>query len=154
MLDLDHIRRRVEEQVIQEPLFLVGLELTGGGGARVLRFLADSDTGITVDQLAGLNRAIGNLLDEEDLVPFSYRLEVFSPGLDRPLTHERQLKRHVGMRVRVCYKETAQDEEAPRWITLTGRLQSLDESQLCLATDKGEVLIERNEIKDIHCELQ
>ena len=153
MLDLDQIRKRVEEQIFADPLFLVDLELTGGGGARILRFLADSDKGITIDELTKLNRAIGALLDEEDLVPFRYRLEVFSPGLDRPLSHERQLRRHLGMRVRVRWQQQLPDEES-RLSELHGRLLRLDEDELCLETDKGEELIERKCIKDIYCDLQ
>ena len=41
--------------------------------------------GINLDECAMLNRDIGKLLDEKDMIQERYILEVSSPGLDRPL---------------------------------------------------------------------
>lgn len=52
----------------------------------VLRLLVDKTEGsISMDECAQLNRQIGQLLDEKDIIRSRYILEVSSPGLDRPL---------------------------------------------------------------------
>lgn len=52
-----------------------------------LRIYADNKSGggITVEELAEISRMISPILDVENLFQGSYRLEVSSPGLDRPL---------------------------------------------------------------------
>lgn len=52
----------------------------------VLRLLVDKPEGsISMGECAQLNRRIGQLLDEKDIIASRYILEVSSPGLDRPL---------------------------------------------------------------------
>lgn len=56
------------------------------GRGLVLRLLVDKTEGsISMDECAQLNRQIGQLLDEKDIIRSRYILEVSSPGLDRPL---------------------------------------------------------------------
>ena len=48
--------------------------------AKILRILADTETGITMDECAKMNKLIGEALDEKDLIDERYILEVSSPG--------------------------------------------------------------------------
>ena len=67
-------------------LILVDIIYRYEGRDLVLRILTDKLTGgITLDECAILNRDIGGLLDEKDIIQGRYILEVSSPGLDRPL---------------------------------------------------------------------
>lgn len=68
-----------------EGLELYDVELLGGGRGRVLRVTLDAAEGIDVERIAETSRAISRILDEEDVVPGSYTLEVTSPGLERRL---------------------------------------------------------------------
>lgn|GEM_PF-2086007 len=108
------------QQLVVEPLFLVEAELTGDSKGRLLRVIVDTDAGVTVDQLASLNRGLGRALDEGELVAGHYRLEVCSPGLDRPLRHPRVLARAVGRQVRVRLHPTQDEAAGP--LEWTGRL--------------------------------
>ena len=105
MMDQTAILNRVQE--IVQPLLtakgvdLVELTVRFGGGRFTLRCLVDTAQGITVDQLTGLNRSIGALIEEHDLIPERYLLEVSSPGLDRPLKTWQDFERVIGRRVRV-----------------------------------------------------
>ena len=51
--------------------------------------------------LADVSRRLGFLLETEDVFKSKYRLDVSSPGLDRPLTDPRQFRRHVGRDVKL-----------------------------------------------------
>ncbi|MCA9783537.1 MAG: hypothetical protein KDC10_03050 [Calditrichaeota bacterium] len=152
MLDLARIRTLVCEQLMPggpEPdsAWLVDIELSGDEKGRVVRFLVDTDQGITVEELARLNRSIGALLDQEDLVNFRYRLEVCSPGLGRPLKHLRQLAKAIGRRVRVRWQAT--EENTARQRSVEGRLLAADDSHLRLDTGSEELEIDRSVVDDI-----
>ena len=58
------------------------VEESGG----VLRVAVDRPGGIDLDAIAAATRAVSGGLDEADPIDHAYRLEVSSPGIDRPLT--------------------------------------------------------------------
>jgi ribosome maturation factor RimP len=57
--------------------------------------------GVSIDDCARLSREMSAVLDVEEPFEHPYTLEVSSPGLDRPLTRERDFRRYVGQRARV-----------------------------------------------------
>ncbi len=75
---------------------LVDLEYVAARGAPVLRLYIDRDGGVTIDDCARVSRAMGDAMDTEDPLPFSYKLEVSSPGVDKALKGERDFKRYSG----------------------------------------------------------
>jgi len=64
----------------------------------VLRLYADrlGEAGITVDELIEISKTAGPMLDVEDIIRIPYRLEVSSPGLDRPLARPEDYERFAG----------------------------------------------------------
>jgi len=80
---------------------LVAIEYLSEGGRWILRIYADSEGGITIDDCARISREISDLLDVKDIFSQSYVLEVSSPGLNRPLTKERDFENAVGKNVRI-----------------------------------------------------
>jgi len=75
------------------------------GGKSVLRIFADTDEGISMDQCAEISHGVSDLLDSLDFGNDEYTLEVSSPGLDRPLTTERDFRRFTGKEVQIRYKD-------------------------------------------------
>jgi ribosome maturation factor RimP len=70
------------------------LDVRGAGRRHTIRVVVDSDTGVDLDDIAALSRAVSAELDgDEHLVGGSYTLEVTSPGVDRPLTGARHWRR-------------------------------------------------------------
>ncbi len=66
----------------------------------VLRLLVDKSEGeISMGECAQLNRQIGRLLDEKDIIASRYILEVSSPGLDRPLKTREDFMRCLNKQV-------------------------------------------------------
>ncbi|MBP1599861.1 MAG: ribosome maturation factor RimP [Acidobacteria bacterium] len=72
-----------------------------GGGRSVVRVYIDQAGGVSVDDCERFSKRFSVLLDVEDCVPFSYVLEVSSPGLDRPLVREADFQRFTGKQVKV-----------------------------------------------------
>ena len=74
----------------------VGVVRTQEGRTNILRIYIDSPTGITVDHCVTVTRQLGRVLDVEEPMASQYRLEVSSPGLDRPLFTPDHYRRFVG----------------------------------------------------------
>ncbi len=71
-------------------------EIKGGGNRSIVRIFIDQPGGISLSDCERFSKRLSVLLDVEDFVPFSYVLEVSSPGLDRPLIKEQDFIRYTG----------------------------------------------------------
>ena len=92
----DRVRALAEEAVADTDLYVVDVEVRGYQGSRVVSVYVDSEGGAGSDDLAALSRSLSFVLDTEDFIKGRYRLDVSTPGADRPLTDRRQYARHVG----------------------------------------------------------
>jgi len=108
-IDREEIERKVKELV--EPIVrgmgfkLFDVEFKPEGRGWVLRIIADKEGGITIKDCENISRKLSALLDVEDLIPFSYMLEITSPGLTRPLTKVEHYDFFKGRLVKLILKE-------------------------------------------------
>ncbi|SDP41996.1 ribosome maturation factor RimP [Nakamurella panacisegetis] len=76
------------------------MTVVAAGRRRLLRVVIDSDSGVDLDDAAGVSRDISARLDELDAADpmgaMAYTLEVTSPGIGRPLTLPRHFRRARG----------------------------------------------------------
>ena len=72
-----------------------------GRGRSTLKVFIDSPKGITIQDCERVSAQVSALLDVEDPIVDSYRLEVSSPGLDRTLFRREQYEASIGRRVNV-----------------------------------------------------
>jgi len=79
-------------------------------GKILLRVYIDREGGVTIDDCELVSREIEAVLDVEDPIPYSYVLEVSSPGLDRPLKKPKDFKRFSGKKVRLVTKEPVEKQ--------------------------------------------
>jgi len=85
---------------------LLGMEWHGQGKHALLRLYIDHERGIGIEDCETVSRQLSAFLDVEDLIPGQYRLEVSSPGLDRPLFNLEQVARFIGEDVKLkCYSD-------------------------------------------------
>jgi ribosome maturation factor RimP len=82
-------------------LEVVLAEIKGGGNRSIVRIFIDQPDGISLSDCERFSKRFSVLLDVEDFVPFSYVLEVSSPGLNRPLVKEKDFVRFSGKSARV-----------------------------------------------------
>ena len=125
----------IEPVLAESGLELVELALRGAPGRQVLRLDIDraGESGVTLDDCQQVSRALSPLLDESDLLPGAYLLEVSSPGVDRPIRSADDFRRNTGRRIVV----TARDGEGAER-SRTGKLLGFDEGLLLLETEGGE----------------
>ena len=80
---------------------IVLVEIKGGGNHSIVRTYIDEPGGVSLDSCERFSKRFSVVLDVEDCIPFSYILEVSSPGLDRPLVKESDYRRFTGREARV-----------------------------------------------------
>jgi len=142
-------------KIISEILEVRGAEMIDliyrrEGPKYVLRILADTPGGISLNECAELNRLIGEVLEERNLIQESYLLEVCSPGLDRPLLTPRDFKRIIGKPVRLLFKRPLNGRVETRGILeevkeekLILRLEGLETVEISISDlSRGERVIE------------
>lgn len=88
MADVARLAELIEPAAEAEGLRLVRVKMLGGSSDPTLQVMAEDPATrqLTLDDCARLSRRISDLLDESDPIEEAYRLEVSSPGIDRPLT--------------------------------------------------------------------
>ncbi len=123
------VQALVEEVLAATPHFVVEVAVRGTAGSRVVEVFLDSDAALGVDELARLSREVGFLLDTDEVVEGRYRLDVSSPGLDRPLKLPRQFKKNVGRTLRVHHRR----DDADGYTETTGKLADADDEAIELA---------------------
>ncbi len=114
--------------------FLVSLSVRGVRGSRVVEVFIDGDQGVGVDKLAKYSREISFMLDTEDFIDGRYKLEVSSPGLDRPLTDPRQYGKHMNRKLKVR-RQTSEGNTVQ-----TGDLTGIGEGFIELTLPSKEIL--------------
>lgn len=102
--------------------------------ALVIEVFADSEHGVDVEDLARLNRALGDVLETDPAFTFEYRIEVSSPGATAPLQFGWQYTRHVGRSLRATL--VASESEKP--VAITGELLEVTAGAITLQPDRAE----------------
>jgi ribosome maturation factor RimP len=82
---------------------LIDIEFSAVGRDSVVRVYIDRTDGAAVglDDCERVSRAIGAVLEVEDPIGHEYRLEVSSPGFDRPLRTAAHFARFAGSEARI-----------------------------------------------------
>jgi ribosome maturation factor RimP len=106
-------------------LELVDVEFKKEGPNWFLRIFIDSDTGVDLEDCGQVSEKLSEKLDELDPIQQAYFLEVSSPGAERPLKKEKDLKKAIGKNVYVSTYEPIEGEKA-----FEGKLNHFDGEQL------------------------
>jgi len=80
---------------------LVRVRLSGLAGCTVQIMAERPDGTMTIEGCEAVSRALSPVLDVDDPVDRAYRLEISSPGMDRPLVRRSDFERCAGNRVRI-----------------------------------------------------
>ena len=108
-------------------------EIKGGGNRSVVRIFIDQPGGISLTDCERFSKRLSVLLDVEDFLPFSYVLEVSSPGLDRPLIRERDFARFSGKTAKVRTRLPVDGQRNMR-----GRILGVSGGKIALEIEPGK----------------
>lgn len=94
------------EPVLDELGFrLVRVKVSGRDGGTVQVMAERPEGGMSVDDCAAISRRLSPVLDAYDPMPGHYRLEVSSPGIDRPLVRPSDFALWAGHEAKLELKE-------------------------------------------------
>lgn len=113
---------------------LVLLEYSPSTKNAMLRLYIDAAAGITLDDCERVSKEVSATLDVEDPIRTAYRLEVSSPGLDRPLVKPAHYQRFMGEQAKL--QLIAPLNGRRRFI---GFIRAVDDNTLKLETEEGLV---------------
>ncbi len=140
MTDTTAIADLIEPAVKAQGLALVRVAMIGGTSDPTLQVMAERpDTRqLNLSDCETLSRALSDLLDAEeeagrDPIEGGYRLEVSSPGIDRPLTRRADYADWAGHEARV---KLAEPQDGAKQIS--GDIVGIDGDTVTIATPKGE----------------
>lgn len=103
----------------------------------VLQIMADrsDETPMTVEDCANISRAVSAILDVEDPIDGAYTLEVSTPGIDRPLTREKDFVRFAGHEAKLELAVALDGRKRFR-----GILKGVEDGRIVLEDEKGGVV--------------
>jgi ribosome maturation factor RimP len=139
LTDTVAIARLIEPAVKELGFDLVRVAMIGGTSDPTLQVMAERpDTRqLDLDDCQAISRRLSELLDAEeaagrDPIEGGYRLEVSSPGIDRPLTRPSDYRDWTGHEARLKLSETLQGAKQ-----LSGIIESIEGDLISIATPKG-----------------
>ena len=144
---------KIEEKVeslVKEKIEKVGYELydvlyVKEGSNKILRIVIDSENGISLDDCEKVNNEIKETIDEANPIEEQYFLEISSPGIERLLRKDWQLKKFKGADVNI--KLFKKDENGKK--EYTGTLGEVTENTLDVEIDGQNVTIDRKIISQV-----
>ena len=133
LTDVAGLAQRIEPEVKSLGYDLVRVAMIGGTSDPTLQVMAERpDTRqLALADCETISRRLSEWLDSNDPIEGSYRLEVSSPGIDRPLTRLRDYADWTGYEARISLKEPRSDRKQ-----FSGTLQGIDGETVKL-TDKS-----------------
>ncbi len=143
MTDTTEIARLIEPAVKGMGLELVRVAMIGGKSDPTLQVMAERpDTRqLTIDDCETLSRKLSDILDEADPIEEGYRLEVSSPGIDRPLTRRSDFADWAGHEARIKFAEPVDTAKQ-----VSGDIIGIEGDTIRIATPKGERAVDFNNI--------
>ena len=144
---------KIEEKVeslVKDKIEKIGYELydviyTKEGSNKILRIVIDSEKGISLDDCEKVNNEIKETIDEANPIEEQYFLEISSPGIERLLRKDWQLKKFKGTDVNI--KLFKKDENGKK--EYTGTLGEVTENTLDVEIDGKNVTIDRKIISQV-----
>ncbi|MCH8287143.1 hypothetical protein IIB79_11570 [candidate division KSB1 bacterium] len=106
----------------------------------IIKIYIDSDSGVTLADCSNVSRFVNDEIFKYDLFTKDYRLEVSSPGIDRPLAGYKDFKRNITRKASVTFLENG------KTVTITGTIKNANENEIIIQKSKDDITIEMNKI--------
>ncbi|MEW6702911.1 MAG: ribosome maturation factor RimP [Bacteroidota bacterium] len=139
-MEKQQIHNRIEEIVKAHGFILIDLIIRGDNHLRIIEVFIDGEKGINADDCSNVSRALNNMLETENLIETNYRLDVSSPGIERPLKFLVQFGKHINRKFEVTYKEGGEEKK------LIAKLVGIEGEDLFFAEKDSQLKINFNNI--------
>ena len=138
------------ENLVKEKINSIGYELydvlyVKEGPDKYLRIVIDKDSGIDLNDCEKVNNEIKDMIDEADYIQEQYYLEISSPGIERLLRKDWQLKKYIGEEIEV--KQFKKDEQGNK--DYIGILKEVDDNNLKIEVNQKDFILNRKNIAQV-----
>ncbi len=139
----DTIWKMAEPVVLENGLELIDVEYVKEGAEWYLRLFLDKEgeDGVDLDDCELISRKLSDLLETADPITQAYRLEVSSPGIERPLKRTKDFQRFKGEKVQI---KTFSDVEGKK--QFVGILGETTEDTVMIEVEDVPIEIPRKKI--------
>ena len=132
----------ISKKIIEENnFFLIDFIVRGNTNNRVFEIFIDGEKNISADDCAKVSREVNKVIEDNQLISSSYRLDVSSPGVDRPLIYLKQYTKHIGRKFEVSFSQNDITKK------IIGTLKNIEADNLSFEVNKQELIINFNNIK-------
>jgi ribosome maturation factor RimP len=131
---------KIEEIVQSLDFLLIETNIRGDNHLKIIEVFIDGEKGINSEDCAAVSRALNDSIENENLIESSYRLDVSSPGVDRPLKYLSQFPKHVNRKFEIIYKDGSEEKK------MIAKLIGIEKDQLFFEEKKSEYKIGFNDI--------
>ena len=131
----EKIKNIATEIAEKNNFFIVDFVARGSNNSKIYEVFIDGERDISADDCADVSRDINTLLE---LLPDSKtiaRLDVSSPGVDRPLKYLKQYSKHINRKFEVSYKDGGNTQK------ISAKLRGINGEDLVFASKNQEVII-------------
>lgn len=131
----------VSETVKSKNFFLIDLIIRGTESNPVIEVFIDGEKSISAADCAEVSRKINFEIENKLQLSSNYRLDVSSPGIDRPLIYLNQYPKHIGRMFEISYNQDSTIKK------ITGKLSAVNNSELTFLTkNQQQIIINFNNI--------
>lgn len=124
------ILTKIEEIVSAQGFLLVDAVLRGDSHLRIIELYIDGEKAVTADDCTNVSRAVHDVIETENLIDANYRLDVSSPGVDRPLKFLAQYGKHINRKFEVSYLENGETKKlSAKLLKVEGDILYFEEKQ-------------------------
>lgn len=116
--------------------FVVEISFRGDQRKRIIEVFIDGEKNVSADNLVEISREINSVIEIQNLIKESYRLDVSTPGVDRPLKYIKQFPKHINRNFEITYNTGNEIK------TITGKLLSIESDELTFLSGKNQIIIE------------
>ncbi len=97
----EKIRALIDPAVEAQGMELILVECLRMKTRWIVRLYIDKPGGVTIDDCSDISHQAGDILDVHDVPPAAYTLEVSSPGLNRPLSRDKDFLAYRGQQISI-----------------------------------------------------
>ncbi len=115
-------------------LFLLEILFRGTERNRVIEIFIDGEDNLSADDCVRISREINQAIEKNELLDSAYRLDVSTPGVDRPLKYLKQYKKHINRKFEVRYKSGENKK------SITGKLVKIEDNNLYFYSGREQVI--------------
>ncbi len=127
--NFENIRQIAQQVAEQNNLFLIDMIVRGSEQIRVIEVFIDGEINISADECALVSRELSKQIDEKELLK-SYRLDVSSPGVERPLIFLKQYPKHLNRLFEIEFNSSGISS------SFKGKLVLVEDEVLTFKSDK------------------